>query len=308
MSATTGSTRGNKTSLARNSKTSLARNSKTPSSSSSIESGYRLFDAKVRSVLCHPIGLPLVAAFYRKALPRSLSYPVSEFPQEIGTYSTGDEILFDCYTKGMREKKLTEALQGNIDKKFQFEFDVTNEETIHKCGRTDLAFFSLTEKDSNKTLPDTPLCVAEVGLNSADWWKKFHQGFQYVEKMRGETEGRMCFQKPLLLVIITLDDKDKDVLNFRMGVFLCTPKSNDDFRISLVWHKQSITINDASESFGILLRILPHFQQKRDSDQCNSNDYEYFSSNCCKVGNMVRAEVAFLLQDQFFMCWLEFGD
>ena len=169
---------------------------------------------------------------------------MDEFPEEIRTGTTGDTILYDSYANRMHEKKLTEALQGNIHANFEAKYLATNEEPINKVGRTDLAFFSLTESDSdsNKSVQNTPLCVVEVGMNSADWWMKFHQGFQYIEKMRRKTEGRMCFQKPLLLVIITLDDKGKDVFDYRMGVFLCSPKSDEDFRISLIWHKQGCCI------------------------------------------------------------------
>ena len=294
QSATTGSSRGNK---------SLRWTSDdAPSPSASNDNGYRLFHERVQSFLCHPLGLPLVAAFHRQVLlpVESLTYPVAAFPEAIGTTdTTGDDILSNSYTKGMKEPELTQALQENIGKKFQDEFAVTNKKTRHNFGRADLAVFSKKDKDgnsveksdSNESTPDTPLCVVELGMNSADWWLNFDQGFQYIEMMRGQTEGRICFQKPLLLVIITLNDKNKnkDVFDFRMGVFLCTPKNDNDFRMSLIWHKQDVVLDDASKSFGLLLRILPHFHTKRDRLQSNDNpiDFKYFSSNCCKVGDMV---------------------
>ena len=296
QSATTGSSRGNK---------SLRWTSDdTPSPSASNDNGYRVFDETVRSFLCHPLGLPLVAAFHRQVLlpVESLTYPVAAFPEAIGTTdTTGDNVFSQSYNtkKGENETDLTTALKGNIQDSFRHKLVVTTENWIGKVGRTDLAFFSNEEKDgnsveksdSNESTPDTPLCVVELGMNSVDWWLNFDQGFQYIEKMREKSEGRMCFQKPLLLVIITLNDKNKnkDVFDFRMGVFLCTPKNDNDFRMSLIWHKQDVVLDDASKSFGLLLRILPHFHTKRDRLQSNDNpiDFKYFSSNCCKVGDMV---------------------
>ena len=306
QSATTGSSRGSKSSRG-------TRNSDTPCATASNPNGNQRFDETVRSILCHPLGLPLVAAFHRQVLlpVESLTYPVDAFPEAIGTTdTTGDNVFSQSYNtkKGENETDLTTALKGNIQDSFRHKLVVTTENWIGKVGRTDLAFFSKNDKDGNsvektsginKSTPDTPLCVVELGMNSADWWLNFDQGFQYIEKMREKSEGRMCFQKPLLLVIITLNDKDEDedVFDFRMGVFLCTPKNDKDFRISLIWHKQDVVLDDASKSFGLLLRILPHFHTKRDRLQSNDNpiDFKYFSSNCCKVGDMVCNAVVVLV-------------
>ena len=138
QSATTGSSRGNK---------SLRWTSDdAPSPSASNDNGYRLFHERVQSFLCHPLGLPLVAAFHRQVLlpVESLTYPVAAFPEAIGTTDkTGDNVFSQSYNtkKGENETDLTTALKGNIQDSFRHKLVVTTENWIGKVGRTDLAFF-----------------------------------------------------------------------------------------------------------------------------------------------------------------------
>ena len=125
----------------------------------------------------------------------------------------------------------------------------------------------------------------EVGLSSGDWWKKFDQGRAYLEIMQKERQVPNCFDEPMLLVIVTLDDSRPD-FDFRMGVILRTPRNETgDFRVSLIWHKQHSAMEDASQSMGLLLRILDRFQTQRSKEY--KEEYEYFSSNCIKTGDTV---------------------
>jgi hypothetical protein len=67
--------------------------------------------------------------------------------------------------------------------------------------------------------------------------------------------------------------------------------------MSLIWHKQHSAIEDASKSFGLLLRILDHFQTQRNKEYKEKS--EYFSSNCVKARDMVSGGAgAGLLQDE----------
>lgn len=270
------------------------------------------------SVFDHPIGLPLMAAWHGKVLPESLAYPVvAAFPEEIGTKEedeNGDTILLDvvsgdAWSKDTTETDLAAQLREKIKANFQEMLDVTEEKCwIDNDGRTmegrmDLVFHPEGEMNSKNSeaaanSSSTPLGVIQVGRTSDDWWTKFYQGFQSIKIMRRTREGPMCFRKPLLLVVMTVDDKHD--FDFCMGVFLCTPNKEVDFRMSLIWHKQIFAKKEASKSFGLLLRILDHFQLHRDKDQYEA--YEYFKSNCCRVGDMVGGAVGGLLQDPAIVC------
>jgi hypothetical protein len=104
----------------------------------------------------------------------------------------------------------------------------------------------------------------------------------------GEDKKIYDFQKPLLLTVITID---RTSLEFRIGVLLCfrrTYASNpsaDDFRLSLLWQSKTKSLTEATELFGLTLAIALAFGEKRDE---KFDDFEYFSSNCCRIENHVR--------------------
>ena len=272
-------------------KTSAQKNSNSASAKASNQNGFSFFDSNYRSVLYHSVGLPLVAAFHGADLPAIPSYPVQAFPPEIRADEKGNSILSEAWSekvsKDMKEPGLTNELCSKIKSAFSDQFCVEKEARLHQDGtshegRLDLAY--LPNPNEGKST-DTPLCVVEVGLSSNDWWKKFDQCKEYLEIMQRHPKAPYCFEEPLLLAIITLDGSIGDDFVFQMGVLLCTPRNNNGFRISLIWHKQYSTMEEATKSFGFLLRILPHFQTTRS--QGYEGESEYFSSNCIRTGEMV---------------------
>ena len=255
--------------------------------------GYNFFNYYQRSVLCHPVGLPLLAAFHGIELPcLPSSYPVEAFPPELLSNEKGNTILSKVYnslqdSSKMTETKLTKGLYRQIKLAFADQFIVKTQPSISQNGnksggKLDLAFLPKSKKGKSA---NTPLCVVEVGLLSGDWWKKLHQGAMYLQTMQLKSQAPYCFEEPMLLVTITVDDSRPD-FNLCMGVVLCTPRTEtSDFRMSLIWHKKHSAIEMASESFGLLLRILDHFQTQRSKEY--EGECEYFSSNCIKVGDTV---------------------
>ena len=198
--------------------------------------GFCFINENLRSILYRPIGLPLVAAFYGVVLPAIPSYPVEAFPQVMGSGSTeGDDILTKVYVVNMDEPSLTASLKTEIHKSFSDRLHVETESRIlaPDARRTDLLFLSKPEKGTVPTESrSTPLCLVEVGLSSKDWWKKFDQGKSYLDIMRRTQRTlQYCFDEPLLMAIITLDDSNNN-FEFQMGVFLCTSrKKEENFRM-----------------------------------------------------------------------------
>ena len=100
---------------------------------------------------------------------------------------------------------------------------------------------------------------------------------------------------------MTIDDElDTELGEFviRLGVFLCSRKNEleemDKFRMSLLWHSQTTSLMDGSTMFGSLLRVTTDFSLWRN--EVPKDSYEYFSSNCCKVGQHVSGDyILFLL-------------
>ena len=148
--------------------------------------------------------------------------------------------------------------------------------------------------------------VIEVGLNKDQWLQKLDQGVKYLKRMCQEQDAKcLRFEKPLLLAILTIDKKDSENHDFQMGVFLCSRKNNNNnlgtvdpfFRMSLLWQDKTSDQEEASGMFGRMLTVTANYQEWRrrpDSHSWetkwlnNSNEYEYLSSNCCRIGESVR--------------------
>jgi len=284
------------------------------------------------------LGLPLVCAFHGRD-PGGLKYLAQKsnfFPSTGTSPEPYSNILTEAVTQsppinpitGKRDERgLTNCLPGCINKglghgsnfpiQAQSEAPVRDQQGKH-VGRVDIALFKQVKEEPR------PLMIIEVGLQGADWWKKFCQNVQYAQFMsRGSLTStntgtpnngkppqgpskKLVGKSPLLLAVMTIDDKRQDQetssnQNFvvKLGVFLCFWNKNkenerDTLRISLLWQSKTGTLGDASKAFGSLLRGVCDFSSWIDKK--DENDYEYFSSNCCRVGKMV----SFLLPRLFY--------
>ncbi|KAG7341086.1 RIO1 family protein [Nitzschia inconspicua] len=279
--------------------------SSSDSPSQSWNNGLGLYVAhhKLRSVLTHPLGLPLLFAFHDKETEnmKYLSQTRTQFTQEQIETLDG---LFQKAVEGtekkqdeneVKEKPITGLLTKLIEEQCQtLRYRALSEVSIkddnnQKKGVMDIILTQ--DENKNQAFETPPLAVLEFGLNAGDWWSKFHQGTLYIEMMINLALQNLTFDQPILLMIVTIDKtKNSKIVsesNFRMGVFLCVPKGGnsakgDRYRISLLWHSQTNSLSNASVLFGKFLRITADFASWRNEHQSPSG-YEYFSSNCCKV-------------------------
>ncbi|KAG7357911.1 hypothetical protein IV203_014498 [Nitzschia inconspicua] len=277
--------------------------SDSPSHISNNGGGLYVAHHKLRSVLSHPLGLPLLFAFHDKETEnmKYLSQTRTQFAQEQIEALDG---LFQKAVEGtekkqdeneVKEKPITERLTAMIKEQCQtLRYRALSEVSIkddnnQKKGVMDIILTH--DENKNQAFETPPLAVLEFGLNAGDWWSKFHQGTLYIEMMMNLALQNLTFDQPILLMIVTIDKtKNSKIVsesNFRMGVFLCVPKGGnsakgDRYRISLLWHSQTNSLSNASVLFGKFLRITADFASWRHEHQSPSG-YEYFSSNCCKV-------------------------
>ena len=232
-----------------------------------------------------------MAAFHGKHLPDIPSYPVLAFPEVMGSEASTreeDSFLSEVFVKNKDELSLIKGLKEKIENTFSDQFDLEEESFLTPDVRRDLIFLPKPEKGTSQTESrSTPLCLVQVGVSSKEWWKKFYHGITLLNVMRRtQRAGQYCFEEPVILIVITLDDDSNCDFDFQMGVFLCTPRKDDrDFRVSLIWHNKIVAKDAAATSFGFLLRSLPHFQAHRNKHY--EGDSEYFSSNCINVGDKV---------------------
>lgn len=303
------------------SRKSLRSNSSdSPSASATEEHGRDELDRRLRSVLSHRLGIPLLYAFHEKD-PSTLSQLGQELAvwvQKITTnracsqkqQSTRNSVLQSAveeWKKGeykQNEPQLTKILSTKINQLSEcfhaFE-QLTVKEPNKPDGRIDMVFSTADSK--NEERETTPLTVIEFGLSCKDWWKKLDQGIMYLDRMRRfQKTNCVRFQKPLLLAIVTIDNgreqpDGSDNFRMRLGVFLCSRKNtnvdSDVFRMSLLWHSQVSTLADASLMFGTLIRVSSLFKDLRDGagHEDDSNQYEYFSSNCCRIADFVSLNI-----------------
>jgi hypothetical protein len=261
--------------------------SNSPSGSATNSNGRKQLHTQFRSVLHHRLGLPLVCAFHGRD-PGKLEY----LRQQSHYFSSSAfaRILREAVARwktedNQNEAKLTKFLSEHINANIEIPLHAKGEVELvdskkNMRGRVDIALY---RRNSDGPAGRASMIV-EVGLNGADWWKKFDQGVRYV-KMMFDTNIEPTDKQPLLLAIMTIDrdrpnKTPKQDFVVKLGVFLCSGK-NADIRISLLWNSRTRNLQDGSNAFGRLLRGVCDFS----SWQLHENDqhYEYFGSNCCQV-------------------------
>ena len=91
-------------------------------------------------------------------------------------------------------------------------------------------------------------------------------------------------------------DNTEEKLDVRFGVFLCTPRQSDDggnqFRVALLWRKDTSTVQDASAQFGKILyaaQLCAKWREQVSAKSMKSNQafYQYLGPNCCRIGTWV---------------------
>jgi hypothetical protein len=314
-SASASSSRGDTSS--RSSKKSRSVNSNSPSASASNEIG-RLWFSRQRSVLSHPLGLPLFRVFND---PSTVSVLGDELINKLlGKSSAGTPVSEDgarldfILERAMRAwlapspaKKATRKEPGLttvMSELIEHEYSTTNfhsdaevrvavvyeDSSPYKLPAIDI-LFSTEEKSSMKR--STPLVVIEVGRSNSNWWQKFDQGCKYVVSL-GETQvgdNRLDFTEPLLYAVLTIQGEKGGDGEFeaRQAVFLCSRKGNHDMRMTLLRQSKTDSIQAASLEFGRLLHVTSFFKDLRKAcaEKTEETVYQYFSSSCCKVGDYV---------------------
>jgi hypothetical protein len=286
------------------------------------EVGNTKMNFRLRSVLTHPLCLPLFYVMHdiKHDDENNANLPFRELLVENATLVPGvTKLLFDhvllnalhtnqiwnLFKRGLpripKEVTITQRIvkhcnelneSGTISFFAKGEVFVANKEENAR-GRTDIVFTDTVIGE----IKITPLMVIEVGLNGSQWWKKFDQCIRYLDVMSDPIERQVVvFTRPLLMSVITIDNgvSVNDVFVTKIAVFFCHPPRRDDnillHRVTLLWHSVSKSRDEALINFGKVLEVTAHFQRwvNDTTDYANKFDYEYFSSNCCRLGDRVR--------------------
>ena len=123
-----------------------------------------------------------------------------------------------------KEPKLTNLLRnllnGNQESPFKAHAeypvgDLSN--PVGRVGQVDIGLYP--NSDDVSTASERPLMFLEVGLNGTNWWKKFDQALQLV-KLKYAEETPRAFQGPLLLAVMTIDERNQNKPCHDVGVNL----------------------------------------------------------------------------------------
>jgi hypothetical protein len=196
-------------------------------------------------------------------------------------------------TTGRDEPQLTKLMSDKIEEEFNrtgfhsdAEVGVDCAEEVSNSGNSRIDILLAPQPKDSET-PSTPFALIEVGRKDLDWWKKLDQNIKYLDKLgERQRDKRLRFEKPLLCAVLTIEGEGSgEHLKVKLGVFLCSPKGPSDSRFTLLWHFKTTSLEEASKGFGKLLRATSDFSSWRESEK--APNYEYFSSNCCRVGKDV---------------------
>jgi hypothetical protein len=261
----------------------------TPSGGSTVGNGEVAAHARLRSVLSHPLGLPLVEMLHGND-PSKLEY----FPRESHFFSNGgeskefDDLFSDAVSAWQDSTNRDEpGLTAILSDRVNHATDLNSETEVEpkkkenppsRPGSIDLVLWS------NEAPTSTPLVIMEFGRFSSEWWKKFDQNLKYLDNLWHQDNTRLQFGKPLLFVVLTIQGEGTETdLCVKLAVFLCSSREDneDPCRLSLLWHSETTCLMQASKDFARLLRATSDFNRWREVDP--EQHWTYLGPNCCKV-------------------------
>ena len=295
-----------------------------PSDSADSERGFGRTTHRVCSVLMHPMGLPLL--IHLNDVP-SESYSDHHLPYIRDALNNYQQLCTDDVNNRNHVFAATvlDWQDGcEVDLTSKLVTDMTMLRLGNQYGTTsrddevgmkvDKCIIKFLFRDSQKKQDASSSVVAiiQFGIAHGNWWKKQDQLLKYV--LHNNPGGSDVFDGPILLSVITIDKGvensstqqtfelnlqtiTENKLNMkdmhfeaRFGVFLCTPKGGDDFRLALLWRHETKTLVDASMQFGKVLYAVQLCSYLMEYCKANQETirYEYLGPNCCKFGTSVR--------------------
>jgi hypothetical protein len=291
-----------------------------PSHRATNQTGYSLFLQSGRSVLHHPVGLPLFCLL-NESMPPSAEENVNDL---FGNNEASSEIKrllelhpdsgkFETIIKNWASKKdskelnLTGGLYQEMNELLQktpTRLRATHQKQIAIPGGTYFQYDILVQQPAPATADTAPAAIlvediliqhstpatedtapaaailVEAGVKNDCFWQKFHQGMSYI------TLIKRC-SGPMLLTVVTVSGEMKPEIDALVGTFLVSPiDGTNRFRISLLSRSRFLSAGDMARGFGRILRAAVCLEKWRE-DLLDGTNYVYLGPNCCKIGEKV---------------------
>ena len=278
---------------------------KSPSNSATHDNGIATVNRRLRSLLSHPLALPLFYAF--NAIEDPNNKPLyratkdAEIKDASGLDTIFEEAVLHWHGDGSG-KKVERDLSRSIRELIRAHAVCTGAEKKISCsehepyvrnaspsgrepakGWIDILLSDIIELEAGT---GTPLTLVELGRINEDWWKKLDQAGKYLDIMTHENNLELKFNECILCAVLTFEgDPTSQDFQSRFGVFLCWPKSKKPWQMALLWRASGVNLTQASKNFGMFLRVVYSFAAWRKENL--DVDYHYLSSSVCRIKSKV---------------------
>jgi hypothetical protein len=298
-----------------------------PSKNANAEVGYSRVNYRLRSVLFHPLGLPLVSFFdddpalreyVRESFPqvhKLLPYKSNKFDGVLRKSYQGFAKRVKEYDQAEKKKKrsgkpkltkpseesLTKATHEQIESKLEKSLEAKHQHSMYyhvstkSKARTDILIKRNDDSDSTAIV-----LLLEVALGKKpEWWLKADQNVSYLKNFLKDMnkDSKAKFTGPVLFAVLTMRTTNGlDDVTFRsahLGVFLCAPATVSttcpDFRMALIWREMFNSLPDASKGMGKTLRAASALARiMANQDSMGFQTFQYLGPNCCRIKDKVR--------------------
>jgi regulator of extracellular matrix RemA (YlzA/DUF370 family) len=252
-----------------------------------------------RSILMHPIGIPMVTYLNENAvIPEQPDYvrkALNDFKGDKLDGVFAEAAL--SWRNGSRKELIAQLL-----KKFGKQ---QNKESLKRPEKDKVRVrgFDLLFHDTNSNdYKESAVAIVNLGCRQHGyWWARQIQILTNVSRLRRNVDIKYKFDQPILLSSITIDKSkcnssefkketpiDKIHFDARFGVFLCVWEGGE-FRISLLWRANTTNLDEASRHFGKVLNAVQlclHLRNYCKTHKYTIN-YESLGPNCCRFGDTV---------------------
>lgn len=311
----------------KNESTSAGSSSVSPSKNANAEVGYSRVNYRLRSVLFHPFGLPLVSLFddspalreyVRKSFPQvhtRMPYASEEFDGVLLKSYQAFEKLVKNYDEEEQKKKrsgepkitkpseesLTKETHAQIALELDKSLEAKHQHSMYyhvstkSKARTDILIKRNDDSDSTAIV-----LLLEVALGKKpEWWLKADQNVSYLQNFLKDMnkESTVKFTGPVMFAVLTVKTTNGlDDVSFRsahLGVFLCVPATASrtcrDFRMALIWREMFESLDNASKGMGKTLRAASALAGiVANQGSMGFHDFKYLGPNCCRIKDQVR--------------------
>jgi hypothetical protein len=288
--------------------------------------GFAAIDERLRSVLHHPLGLPLAchlddrssdaAEEQRKRIKKLFGNTVDALGEgledEVELYGTkvcANTLLKSCLNpksldEGCKEQSVMARIHHVIEGIVRASGLVAGHQTTisrhdvpEKTGASDLLVLKPDEASGGKARDDCTkkkdgvagraLLLTEVGMTHAEWWRKAHQSYLSIMGMLQNDKNNKKLTGPMLVAVLTVELSDGKLFQSgRLGVFLVTPRAKEKD-----FRLCLLTRTESGDLTGLSRafgKVLRAACRLATLDADPTADYEYLGPSCCRVGKQVR--------------------